>query len=105
MMKYFGGAVAACVLVIAVTMSVPAEAGPILDAMKKAQSARGIAIEGTVLLKHKLRQKAQNARGFAREGSLVAKCKVESSEVEVLNRDLAHAVHKDPPRTVGQRLP
>ena len=79
MMKYFGGAVAACVLVIAVTMSVPAEAGPILDAMKKkAQSARGIAIEGTVLLKHKLRQKAQNARGFAREGSLVAKCKVKS---------------------------
>ena len=78
-MKYFGGAVAACVLAVTVTMPVQTEAGPILDAMKKkAQSARGIAIEGSVLLKHKLRQKAQNARGFAREGSLVAKCKVKS---------------------------
>jgi hypothetical protein len=77
MVKSLCAAVASGVLAVTLaTMPAPAQAGPILDAMKKkAHSARGIAVEGSVVLKHKLKQNAKKAGGIVREGSLIVKCK------------------------------
>jgi len=63
MMKPLSAAIAAAILAGGVaTASAPAQAGPILDAMKKrAQTARGIAKE---------------ARGVAKEASVLVGCKV-----------------------------
>jgi len=78
MMKPLSAAIAAAILAGGVaTASAPAQAGPILDAMKKrAQTARGIAKEGSVMLKDKIERKARSARGVAKEASVLVGCKV-----------------------------
>lgn len=81
MMKSLSTTIAAAILAAGVaTASAPAEAGPILDAVKKrAQHARGIAKEGSVILKHKIGQKAKHARGVAKEASVLLGCKVKKA--------------------------
>ena len=88
-MKPLSAAIAAAILAGGVaTASAPAQAGPILDAMKKrAQTARGIAKEGIRRAQGQDRAEGKECQGRG-EGSF-RPCRLQSEEgpeVEVLSR-------------------